>query len=191
MLLSSFVRQLPKEFLFPGFCFITYVRNNVAIPAILHGTDVVPVSGETISNLNVVQNKLGKSLLGIPPSTGNPVVNVELGWKPFHLRVSQAKLSYFKHVQDLGFKGSPLVAVCMLWNVSFSQTLYMKNLREMFSLYSSGDDFLSLTVKVLCAFHEQSTLSKIQLLPLLRLMPILRKWWRRNQLLFSSVGAVL
>ena len=56
----------------------------------------------------------------------------------------------------------------MYWNVSFGQTLYMKNLKDMLSLYTSGDDFLSLSIKDLCAFHKNDTLSRIQLLPSLR-----------------------
>ena len=108
---------------------------------ILYETDVVPVSSDCISDLDVIQNKLGKSLLGVPPFTGNPVTGT-CGWKPFHL--------LFKRVNDLGFKGSPLVAACIPWNVLFVKTLYMKNLRETLFLYSSGDDFLSHTIKDLC-----------------------------------------
>ena len=74
----------------------------------------MPISAECIQELDVIQNKLGKTLLGVPSSTRNPVVAVELGLKPFHLRVSQAKLSYFRRVSDPGFRGSPLVATCNL-----------------------------------------------------------------------------
>ena len=112
----------------------------------------------------MIQKKLGKALLGLPISTGNPVVAVELGLKPFQLRVSQAKLSYFRKVYDPGFRGSPLVGACMHWNVFFGQTLYMKNLKDMLSLYTSGDDFLSLLIKDLCAFHKNENLFRIQLL---------------------------
>ena len=77
----------------------------------MYGTDVVPISTDCIQELDVIQNKLGKALLGLSLSTGNPVIAVELGWKPSQLRVSQAKLSYFRKVGDLGFIGSPLVGV--------------------------------------------------------------------------------
>ena len=85
------------------------IWNNVAIPAFMYGTDV-PISADCIQELDVIiQNKLGKALLGLPLSTGNPVVAVELGWKPFQLWVSQTKLYFFRKVGDLGFRGSPVV----------------------------------------------------------------------------------
>ena len=68
---------------------------------------------ETIRELDIVQNKLGKALLGLPPSTANPVVAVELGWKPFPLRVAQSKLAYFQRVSHAAFKGSSLAAACL------------------------------------------------------------------------------
>ena len=148
------------------------IWNNVAIPTSLYGADVVPISVTHIKELDVVQNQLGKSLLGLQQSTGNPVVAVELGWKPFQLRVSQVKLSYFKRVGDPSFKGSPLVGPCMRWNISFGQTLYMNNLKSTLSPYIDEDDFKTLSIKDLCAFHEDETLSRIQLLPSLRLLPI-------------------
>ena len=85
------------------------IWNNVAIPAFMYGADAVPISAECIKELDVIQNQLGKVLLGLLLSTGNPVVAVELGWKPFQLWVSQAKLSFFRKVGDLGFRGSPIV----------------------------------------------------------------------------------
>ena len=96
----------------------------------------------------MLQKKLGKTLLGVPLPTRNLVVAVELGWKPFHLRVSKAKLSYFRRVGDPGFRGSPLLAACMHWNILFGQTLYyMRNLWDMLSLYSSGDALMALLIK--------------------------------------------
>ena len=89
------------------------IWNNVAVPAIMYGADVVAISDEVIGELDIVQNKLGKAILGLPLSTANPVVIVELGWKPFRLRVAQSKLSYFKRVCNEAFKGSSLVASCM------------------------------------------------------------------------------
>ena len=160
--------------------------NNVAIPTFLYGADVVPISATHIKELDVIQNQLGKALLGLPQSTANPVVAAELGWKPFQLRVSQVKLSYFKRVGDPSFKGSPLVGACMCWNISVGQTLYMNNLKSTLSPYSAVDNLKSLSIKDLCTFHEEDILSKIQLLPSLRLLPIPKTWWYLNKNLSSS-----
>ena len=55
---------------------------NIVILCIRYATDAVPISETTISELEVIQNKIGKSLLSIPQSSGNTVVQMELGWKP-------------------------------------------------------------------------------------------------------------
>ena len=49
----------------------------------------------------------------------------------------------------------------------------------MLSLYSTSDDFLSLSIREFFAFHKNDTLSQIQLLPSLKLLPMLRMWWMR------------
>ena len=55
---------------------------NIVILCIMYATDAVLISETTISELEVIQNKIGKSLLSIPQSSGNTVVQMELGWKP-------------------------------------------------------------------------------------------------------------
>ena len=86
---------------------------NVALPSILYGTEVIPVSGSTISELESNQNSLGKAILGLPVLSANPIINIELGWKPIGLFIAKSKLGYFKRVSDPFFKGSPLVKSCM------------------------------------------------------------------------------
>ena len=104
------------------FCFISFIYFDklqliAKHPAFMYGTDVIPISALIAQDLDTVQYKLGKVLLGLPPSTANPVVQVELGWKPFQLRIAQSKLSYFMRVNDPSFCESTLVSACMAWNI--------------------------------------------------------------------------
>ena len=55
---------------------------NIAIPGIMYAADAVPIPESMITELEVIQNKIGKSLLGVPQSSANTVVQVELGWMP-------------------------------------------------------------------------------------------------------------
>ena len=47
---------------------------NIAIPGILYATDAIPISNIVIEELEVVQNQIGKALLGVPQSSANTVV---------------------------------------------------------------------------------------------------------------------
>ena len=145
---------------------------NVALPAILYGTDAVPILESTVNELEMIQNKLGKALMNIPPSSANPIINTELGWKPIRLRIAQSKLAFFKRCSDKDFKGNPLVKTCMEWNQSVKGSLYMTNLIFFLSIYSENSDFSNLNSKMLCSFHEDEILAKIQLLPSLKLLRI-------------------
>ena len=54
-----------------------------------------------ISELEVIQNKIGKSLRGVPQSSANTVVQVELGWKPIRLLIELNKLRFLLKASSL------------------------------------------------------------------------------------------
>ena len=86
---------------------------NIAIPGILYATDAIPISNTVIEELEI-----GKALLGVPQSTANTVVQVELGWKPLRLLIELNKLRFFQRVYCDDFKGSELLKTCMEWCLS-------------------------------------------------------------------------
>ena len=63
------------------------IWQNITIPGILYATDAIPLSNAVIDELEIIQNQAGKALLGVPQSTANVVVQVELGWKPVKLLI--------------------------------------------------------------------------------------------------------
>ena len=78
---------------------------NIAIPGILYATDAIPISNIVIEELEIVQNQIGKALLGVPQSTANTVVQVELGWKPLRLLLEINNLRFFQRVYAKILKG--------------------------------------------------------------------------------------
>ena len=76
------------------------------------------ISKAVIEELEVVQNQIGKALLGVPQSTANTVVQVELGWKPVRLLLELSKLRFFQRVYGKDFKGSEILKTCMQWCLS-------------------------------------------------------------------------
>ena len=89
---------------------------NIAIPGILYATDAIPIS-IPIEELEIVQNQIGKALLGVPQSTANTVVQAELGWKLIRLLIELNKLCFFQRVYSEDFKGSELLKTCMEWSL--------------------------------------------------------------------------
>ena len=90
---------------------------NITIPGILYATDAIPISNTVIEELEIVQNQIGKALLGVPQSTANTVVQAELGWKPIRLLIELNKLRFFQRVYSEDFKGSELLKTCMEWSL--------------------------------------------------------------------------
>ena len=60
---------------------------NVAIPRIMYAADAVPIPETSITELEIIQNQIGKSLLAVPQSSANTVIQVELGWNPIRLLI--------------------------------------------------------------------------------------------------------
>ena len=56
------------------------IWQNIAITSILYGTHAIPVSSAVIQEIEIIQNQVGKALLGVPQSTANVVIQSELGW---------------------------------------------------------------------------------------------------------------
>ena len=58
------------------------VWKNIALPSLLYGTEVMYVSRKSLEVLDCQQCVLGKWLLGVPYSTANAIVEVDLGLRP-------------------------------------------------------------------------------------------------------------
>ena len=61
------------------------IWHSLALPGLLYVADVIQISEDIIHGLETIQQQVRKSILGIPQSYANPVVNLELGWKPIQL----------------------------------------------------------------------------------------------------------
>ena len=136
---------------------------NIAIPGIMYATDAVPISDATIAELEIIQNQIGKSLLGVPQSSANTVVQVELGWKPMRLWIELNKLRFFLRVTSAEFIGSSIVKSCMEWNLRNPQTLYYSNLMSVLGTYApTHQDLKNVSKKKVHQCHKQKVIVDIQ-----------------------------
>ena len=160
---------------------------NVALPAILYGVEAVPVSEHIIQQLELIQTKLGKSVLRIPYSSANTIIYTELGWKPIRLQIAAAKLRFFKRVEDSEFKGSQLVKTSMEWNKGNGRSLYITNLQNLLAKYREEDQELKdITMKQIHLIHQLEVQDSVQKLVSLRLTMVPTRWWKPTNFLTNS-----
>ena len=75
--------------------------NNVAMPSILRGCEVIPFSETTIQSIERIQAQLAKRCLGLPLSAPNVAAQSELGLKPFWALLYQHQLSFYLRLMKL------------------------------------------------------------------------------------------
>ena len=159
---------------------------NVALPAILYGVEAVSVSEHIIQQLDLIQTKLGKSVLRIPYSSANTIIYTELGWKPIRLQIAAAKLRFFKRVEDREFKGNQLVKTCMEWNKGNGRSLYITN-HDLLAKYREADQELrDITMKQVHLIYQLEVQDYAQKLVSLRLTMVPTRCWKLTNFLANS-----
>ena len=85
--------------------------NNIAIPSMLTGCEVIPFTETTIQAIERVQAQLSKTILGLPQSAPNICAQSELGLKPFRMILWKHQLGFYQRV--LSLPSSRWVSVAM------------------------------------------------------------------------------
>ena len=70
----------------------------VATPAFLYGSEIIPLTKETLSHLERCQLRVGKFLLQIEESSASSAVHIDAGLKPMWALVAERVLNYWKSV---------------------------------------------------------------------------------------------
>ena len=156
------------------------IWENIAIPSILYGAEVIPVDTETIKKLDEYQRQIAKSLLGVPKSTLNEVMEVEMGFKPFTQRLLEIKLKFFLSLRD---KTNECLTsqTCLELLLEIPQSAYLDNLTELLKPLDvdvkmvDGSVFQSIE-----NFYKAYLLSKIANNASFKLMPIPTVWWKKS-----------
>ena len=67
---------------------------SVALPAILYGAEVIPMTKGTIDDIESCQSLIGKFILQVPRSTSNVAAQIDAGLKPVWSLIAQKVLKY-------------------------------------------------------------------------------------------------
>lgn len=72
----------------------------IGISASLTNFEVMDASKDYVNKMERIQNRLGRMLLRLPPTTPNVVVQGELGWWPIQNLLDKRKLMYLRYILD-------------------------------------------------------------------------------------------
>ena len=105
--------------------------NNMALPALLYGMEVIPTQIGTINALNKWQSTIGKSALQLRSHTANAISNIDLGLKPIEMRLWSMQLKYYSTISNPLYNGSALVKLCLEYHTSLDESSpYIANIKQ-------------------------------------------------------------
>ena len=119
---------------------------NVAVPSILFGCDSILFSESKIAELECVQSRVAKRILGVSKNTANVCAQTEVGFKPIRLLLCLQQLNFYFRV--LRLPNSRWVKVALLEHLAGSWVspylAYICNLRTTVSLHDEPPTLLFL-----------------------------------------------
>ena len=154
---------------------------SVAVAGIMYGTEPLTISNEVIMELDDIQRWVAKVLLGVNTSTASCVAELELGFKPFHLRLLTAKINFYLKVKS-GKSRCELTRSCLSMLESLESSQFLQNLRDLLlPVGLSVGDINEDTVARVDKFHTDRVMLEVLSKPTMMLMPLPVKWWTLNR----------
>ena len=150
---------------------------NVAVPAILYGAEALVVSNDVIKELDRIQRDIAKLLLGVNGSTVGEVSELEMGFKPFHYRITALKIKFMTKTLS-GETGCNLTKELMINLLQMPDSKFMINLDELLMpLGIDRNEVDNKTLANLDSYHVAKVTKELQK-GTLYLMPIPETWWK-------------
>ena len=157
------------------------IWESVAMPSILYGVEALIVSQSTIEALDRIQAQVAKALIGVGVSSANVVAEVELGFKPFHLRIATATVKFIvKHFQSSD--GCKLTKELLKECLDEPSNTYRKYLDRL--LLPVGESAVTVgqaTLQKLEDFHKKRVTELVGSMATTRLMSLPTIWWKKQR----------
>ena len=149
--------------------------SNIAVPAILYGTEMVPFSEASIMEIEKTQNQVAKYALGVPIGTAGICAQLELGMKPFRQLLYEHQLKFYIRVLNLDddrwVKQAMIDHLSLSWNSPYIS--YILKIRTQLGLYEMPME-VSVLVKHLDEYFVNLTNAKLASHSLPWLSPVKR-----------------
>ena len=132
--------------------------SQVALPSILYGTEVLPLTQKTISEVEKIQNAVGKTILQLPRSSANVSVNLDAGLKPIFAHVAEKVLLYARNTMSKPSTFWPKLAMTdnVLLGPKSTYTRYLMKWNQATNFPSSEPKLIKKSIKKLAMSHVLS-----------------------------------
>ena len=136
--------------------------NQVALPSILYGSEVIPLTKETINEVEKCQSIVGKFILQIPRSSANVTCNIDAGLRPIWSIVAERVLVYARSTMEKPRSYWPKIAM----DESISETdispytRYLQEWKDKVDSYGMNRDQIKKGVKRVAMNYVISQLDK-------------------------------
>ena len=156
------------------------IWENIAIPTILYAVEVIPIGKELIQKLDLIQRTVARTLLGVPRSSLNQVSEVEMGFKPFLLRILTIKLKFFIKVQN-GDSRCSTTQTCQRLLIESGSSEYLSNLDELLGCVKvTHKNIDNSTLSLVNDYHTDLLVQALATRKTFRIMPIPKRWWKKS-----------
>ena len=151
---------------------------NIATPAILYGADVLPVTMDTINELEMIQRRVGKAVLGVPTNSANEVVELELGIKPFLLKILSMKINFFLSTKS-DKTACNTTKLCLEILECSGDSEYIKNFNDLLSPFGlSVSTLTDSSISVVNIAVENRILEGVRAKTSLSTVPLTGSFWK-------------
>ena len=103
------------------------IWTSCAIPAILYGAEVIPLTQGTINEIEACQSKVGKFILQTPKNSADVTVNIDAGLKPVWSIIAEKVHLYAARTLKREASFWPRMAIAMSLDIGYSSP-YTRNL---------------------------------------------------------------
>ena len=156
------------------------IWTNILLPSVLYGLDVIPIHQEVLLEMELLQIKMGKVLMGVPSSTAHVAVSLILGLKPIGQRILKSRLKFILKAKSM--PTDRLIRICWDYHEQQKDTLFWIGTEGLLQEYSM-DSPESITVESINAVDtkvKSRILQKAGDLKSMELVEIPKTWWKRQ-----------
>ena len=150
------------------------LQSNVGKPSsssFLYGADVIPIDPTTV---------VARTPLGVPKSSINEVLELEMGFKPMILRTLTAKVTFYLKVKE-GHSACQMTQTCFKLLLKINKAEYLTNLNSLLAPYGLTGEVLTSSSVLDIEEHIFSSINRsIQLKSSLNLLPVPSKFWKMS-----------
>ena len=165
--------------------------NQVALPSILYGTEVLPITKETLDVIEMCQNTIGKFILQIPRSSANVSSYIDAGFRPVWSVIAERTLVYARKTMRNPLSSWTKIAMneCISMGEKNPYTKHLMSYKDKTGVFGMMTaDKIKQRVKFAARKDTLNLLNKKKITTFAMSLPVTLKTWFRPKTWVSDSG---